>query len=179
MELFADTSNKDLYVGIFDHDKLLAKIHIKNLIKKIEPLINEFKILLSNQKININQINKFYINIGPGSFTGSRTALIFFKTIAGTNNKKIYICNSFNLIAPFSNQKNLYLEASKFDLFEFNTDLKTITIIPKKNDVVINYIKYDNIENNFSKLKQFFKEIKSDEIIDPLYLKSPQIGVKK
>lgn len=177
MKLFVDTCCKDLYIAIFKDNSLYKKIHIKNIVKKVEPLISEFCKLISHDISLRDDINQYYINIGPGSFTGARSALIYFKTFAAILNKEVFISNTFEIISAYSNQCDLYLNATKSNSFKWNCQKKAIYVVEKSDNET--EIDYKKIEENISKVFTKFRLLENEQIIEPLYGKNPQIGSVK
>jgi tRNA A37 threonylcarbamoyladenosine modification protein TsaB len=76
-------NNQNTYISSYNNSKINFE--------KLVILINEF---LKKNKTSINEINKIYVNRGPGSFAGIRNSLSIVK---GFNlSKKIdYFCFSF------------------------------------------------------------------------------------
>ncbi|VEU69782.1 molecular chaperone [Mycoplasmopsis californica] len=144
--LFADTAGKDLYIGIFKNNKLHARIYVCDLVKKIEPMIFKFRQLLKEKNIKLEQIDSFYINIGPGSFTGSRSALILFKTIASVLKKDIYIGNTFDILKVLKTDNDIFLEASKTQLFVWNRDTNKVSLVDKASNLITSTIDYELLE---------------------------------
>ncbi|MDJ1645716.1 hypothetical protein [Mycoplasma phocimorsus] len=177
MKLLVDTSSKDLYVAIFWQNRLYKKIHIKDITKKVDPLVNNFQALLAEDISLIDNIKEYYINIGPGSFTGARSALIYFKTFASVLNKRVFVSNTFEIINAYNNECNLYLNATKSNSFKWNCNDKNIEVIEKSLHEID--IDYQQVEQNIEKVFSKFSPIELNSIIDPLYGKKPQVGAKK
>ena len=127
-------NNKNIYTSSYEN--------CKSNFEKLVILINEF---LENNKISINEIEKIYVNRGPGSFAGIR--------------------NSLSIVKGFYLSKNIdYFCFSFLDFIILDSDLKKkIT----NNSSLLNKfhnIKYEDVPNLCDKFK-----IKKN-LIKPLYL---------
>jgi len=76
-------NNKNIYTSSFENSK--------SNFDKLIILINNF---LEKNKISINNINKIYVNRGPGSFAGIRNSLSIVKGIHLSKNID-YFCFSY------------------------------------------------------------------------------------
>ena len=80
--LVLDTSFLYINVFIVKENKVVGESNLKvekDMSNKILPLIRE---LLSKANMRISDINKIFLTIGPGSFTGVRIGLTVAKTIS-------------------------------------------------------------------------------------------------
>ncbi|MGL5438253.1 MAG: hypothetical protein ACRDA7_00775 [Metamycoplasmataceae bacterium] len=179
MKMFLDTSQLFFAIAIFDDEFKIIKSKIEKIVFKVEALTN----FIDENKINLNQINEIYLNIGPGSFTGVRVALVYAKTISQLCNSKIFIINSFILSSLLNKDKEeqiVFINKYK-SLILNNKDLHDFSKvkIEKKDLEQTNQINYKELINNFTKYKSYFKEENNLENINPLYILEPQIGDKK
>tara|TARA_B100000614_G_scaffold218023_1_gene203472 strand:+ start:96 stop:527 length:432 start_codon:yes stop_codon:yes gene_type:complete len=85
-------TNKDIYNITEDNTKINYE--------KLTQIIHDF---LKSNKFKLKDINKIYLNRGPGSFAGIRNALSIVKAFYLTN-KIDYYCYSFE---DFLGEKNL------------------------------------------------------------------------
>jgi len=76
-------NNKNIYTSSFENSK--------SNFDKLTILIDDF---LKKNKISINDINKIYVNRGPGSFAGIRSSLSIVKGIHLSKNIDYY-CFSY------------------------------------------------------------------------------------
>lgn len=169
MKLFIDTTQKNFVCSLFDNQFNPIKYKIKETKFKVEEIINFFNSLPS-----MDEIKDFYINVGPGSFTGARIALIYIRTICQIQTKNIYSISTFELIDSNSSLNKIYINASKnksYCLWEN----KIFVCDKNENEQEPNYLK---IINNFLKYKNKFKK-SSIKKIKPIYSSSPQIGTIK
>lgn len=183
MDIFVDTSNNDLYIAIFWNGKVYKKIHIENLKKKHEILIGEFTRLISGEKGLIDSVKRYYINVGPGSFTGARQGLAYFITFARVLGKAVFYGNTFDILKTiYPNENYLYLNAYGNKSFVFDKNRKQIYTTDNANLPVgfsWTQIDYKLVEKNINKIISLFKPTTDAQIVEPSYLKDPQIGSKK
>lgn len=185
MKLFLDTSNDDFVVALFDNkfDRLNSYI-IKNQPKKV-PLIPQYikKISIENN-IKINDINDFYINLGPGFFTGVRISLVFVRTIALMTNANVHTISSMQILAKQNpSKKSFSINAAGGKVYKYFTNDNIFSIenikIEQLENQEIDFINYENLIENFQDFSSLFTMQKDLMNIEPYYIKNPQIGVKK
>ncbi|MDX1921722.1 MAG: tRNA (adenosine(37)-N6)-threonylcarbamoyltransferase complex dimerization subunit type 1 TsaB [Alphaproteobacteria bacterium] len=86
--------------------------------KILAPLTQE---LLKENNLNVNDIDRFGIAIGPGSFTGLRVGLAFIRGLALGSGKQAYGFDHFKVIARALNQQPapvlIIRESKREDLF--------------------------------------------------------------
>lgn len=178
MNIFLDTTQPEFVACLFDENFKIKSKLIKETIYKVEEIPKFFDDLLIDKKINIKDIKNFYINLGPGSFTGSRISLIYVRTIAQIIGSNILTTNSFKLLNDKSN--SLFILANKnhsFKIDKENIDSASKTILTEKStqEKSIDYLK---ILNSFADYVHLFK-LEETLSIKPEYGSTPQIGSKK
>ena len=92
-KLIIDVANEKLFLMIITNDDIYNITHDNTKInyEKLTIIINDF---LNTKGLKISDINKIYVNRGPGSFAGIRNSLSIVK--AFNIAKKIdYYCYSF------------------------------------------------------------------------------------
>ncbi|MBN0919110.1 tRNA (adenosine(37)-N6)-threonylcarbamoyltransferase complex dimerization subunit type 1 TsaB [[Mycoplasma] gypis] len=178
MKFYIDMCLDDFVVALLDKEnQLLDYKIIKSLTKKVDDTPFAIKDLLKKYNLSMNEIESLWINRGPGSFTGSRIAVVFAKTIAQILNTKIYTTTSYKLLQKQTNKNPVIIKANKFSSYK---------IFINANDVDMELIKgieedkidYEEIIYNFSKYTQCFTFESNIEKIDVLYFHEPQIGGK-
>ncbi len=178
MNIFLDTSQKSFVACLFDKDYFVKKQVIKDTTHKVEEIPLFFNDLLIDNKINIHDIKNFYINIGPGSFTGSRISLVYVRTIAQITGAKVWTTNSFKLLK--CDDDFLIINANKNKSFKINKQninhLSKTILISKSIDE--KSIDYKGLIFNFKDSLKLFTE---EELlsIKPEYGSMPQIGSEK
>lgn len=111
IKILADTSTQDLFIALIKDDKCIDYILEKNLLKKTDALPVLFSKLLSKHKLVTKNIDEFYCTNGPGSFTGSRSAFIFFKTICMMGKGKLYLSSSLQFLALANKNVSIVIDA--------------------------------------------------------------------
>ncbi len=173
MKLFIDSTQERFVAAIIDKNNKTSFSSNVETKYKVEEIINFFDL------IDVNLITQIYINLGPGTFTGSRISLLYVRTLAQLNsNIQIYVSNTFDILSKqnkkifFANR--FYIKATKNKSYYFNG--KEIDVVDKsKKEKLINY---KDILDNFNEYIDIFKLINLEELL-PYYVISPQIGVIK
>ena len=173
MKLFIDSSQSRFIAALIENNKVIFASNIETKYK-VEEIIKFF-----DNVPNLHKIEDIYINLGPGSFTGARIALLYVRTLAQLNNKiKIYTTNTYSLLSSL----NKKFFQRKF--FIFATKNKSY-LLTKKSVKVVNkhakesQINYDLLLSNFDKFLNTFT-LSSLENLQPTYASQPQIGeIKK
>lgn len=180
LKVFIDTALDDLVIVLFDnHAKKIDYKIIKNLKQKSEFLPIYFNDLLKRNNVNIKEINEYYINLGPGTFTGSRIALVFARTICQVYEKaSLYTTSTFNLASiNINKEKNIFIDARGNSYYKAKVKegklLSNITIVTEGENQKIDY---DFFINNFANFSFIFKEEKDLLSVQPIYVKKPHIG---
>ena len=104
-KLIIDVANEKIFLMIITNNDVYNITHDNTKInyEKLTVIINDF---LNNKGLKIEDINKIYINRGPGSFAGIRNSLSIVK--AFNIAKKIdYFCYS---LEDFKGEKNISYE---------------------------------------------------------------------
>lgn len=174
MKLFLDTTQR-LFVAttLNENDQPIFSKFVDTKYK-VEEIIDFF-----NNIPNFDSITKIYINLGPGSFTGSRIGLLYVRTIAQLNSKiEIFTTNTFDIL-KIQNPKKIF---KKFFIFATKNKSYSLT----KNKMILYHkkakkeleINYDSFLKNFSKNEKIFS--KTDIVsLMPIYISEPHIGGQK
>ena len=104
-KLIIDVANEKIFLMIITNNDVYNITHDNTKInyEKLTVIINDF---LNNKSLKIEDINKIYINRGPGSFASIRNSLSIVK--AFNIAKKIdYFCYS---LEDFKGEKNISYE---------------------------------------------------------------------
>ena len=93
-KLIIDVAGEKIFLMIITSNDIynITKENTKINYEKLTIIINNF---LNSHKINLNDINKIYLNRGPGSFAGIRNSLSIVKAFHVVN-KIDYYCFSFS-----------------------------------------------------------------------------------
>ena len=92
-KLIIDVTGEKIFLMIITNDDIynITKENTKINYEKLTLIINDF---LNSHKLNLKNINRIYLNRGPGSFAGIRNSLSIVKAFSLTNNIDYY-CYSF------------------------------------------------------------------------------------
>ncbi|AAT27617.1 hypothetical protein [[Mycoplasma] mobile] len=183
MKILFDTVNSDFYMALISNEyKLIEFIHYENIKEKVELIPDIFNKLLKNNNVCVDEVKEFYLNIGPGSFTGSRISLVFCRTIVKIKkNIKIFTINNFIWLANKKESHEINIYAGGKNFFCANVEnFKIASEISLKEEKDFSTNKnYKLFEANIlDELNRFEHKSNIDEI-EPFYFKNPQIGTGK
>ena len=173
MKLFIDSSQSRFIAALIENNKVIFASNIETKYK-VEEIIKFFE-----NVPNLHKIEDIYINLGPGSFTGARIALLYVRTLAQLNNKiKIYTTNTYSLLSSLNKkffQRKFFIFATKNKSYLLtNKSVKVVNKHAKESQ-----INYDLLLSNFDKFLNTFT-LSSLENLQPTYASQPQIGeIKK
>ena len=104
-KLIIDVTGEKILLMVITNDDIynITQENTKNNYEKLTLIINDF---LNSHKLNLKDINKIYLNRGPGSFAGIRNSLSIAKAFNLTNNIDYY-CYS---IYDFKGEKDIKYE---------------------------------------------------------------------
>lgn len=99
ISLLIDTCTKNVCIALFNDKTLLDKIVHSNQID----LSRNFMVLISNildkNNIKIEDVDRFFVAVGPGSFTGIRIGVTCTKVMAWALKKEVIPFSSLELLA--------------------------------------------------------------------------------
>ena len=104
-KLIIDAASEKIFLMIISNASIYNITHENTKInyEKLTIIINDF---LNAHKLKLRDINKIYLNIGSGSFSGIRNSLSIVKAFYLTNNIDYY-CYSIN---DFKGEKDIKYE---------------------------------------------------------------------
>ncbi len=175
MNIIIDTSNKDLFISIVNQGKTIKYELLENLSKKADELPKVFTRIMEGYKTK--DIDSFYITIGPGSFTGARTALVFARSICQVTGASLYTTSSIQMIAGPNKEKEVYIDArsnmSYFGVVKQGRLVQDISLVDFKESTK-QY--YEKVISNPEEYFTLFSHQKDILEVKPLYIKEPKIG---
>lgn len=159
IDLFIDTSYKILCVGVLRNGCLIDKIQIVsefNFSEKLIPIIDE---MINKNNLKFSEINKIYVTVGPGSFTGIRIGVTVAKMMGFALNIGIIPLSSLEFMAtakvdtkyiiPIIDARHGYVFGAIYDN-KGNNILEDIYIpydeLVNKIDDDVTYVSYDKFE---------------------------------
>jgi len=101
-KLIIDVTGENFFLMVITNNDIynITKENTKINYEKLTLIINDF---LNSHKLNLKDINRIYLNRGPGSFAGIRNSLSIVKAFNLTNNIDYY-CYS---IQDFKGEKDI------------------------------------------------------------------------
>ena len=104
-KLVIDVTNEKIFLMIITKDDIynITNDNTKINFEKLTLIINNF---LNSNSLKLDNINKIYVNRGPGSFAGIRNSLSLVKAF-NVARKIDYYCYSLN---DFNDQKDVKYE---------------------------------------------------------------------
>lgn len=160
--LIIDSATKVLYIALVCDNKIVKEVYMKgehDHAKNIVYLVDE---ALKTAKIEVDQLSKIIVGIGPGSYTGVRMGVTVSKIMASFKNVPLYKISTLKLIA--SGNKGIVL--SMVDA-RHNQSFAAI-IDTNKDRYILDEGMYDNntlLESNYE-----FVSNESEFIVDPFYV---------
>ena len=174
MKLFIDTTQSMMMIAFFDQNWKVIQSFNLEVQQKVEQMLNFFNQL---DQSFFKQLATIYINLGPGSFTGSRIALLYVRTLAQMQKLPIFTCSTFELIQIQKQLKidqPIYLYATSKKSYLWAN--QSLSLVVKSNEEQC--LDYLNLINNFQIYLPVFK---LTELVNlkPIYGANPQIGAIK
>lgn len=99
ISLFIDTCTSNLIIAVCNGDKVLKQFIQKNNNDLSTNFTSFVESLLNDVNIKINDIEKVFVSVGPGSFTGIRIGLTFAKVLAWSLNIPVVPISSLEVLA--------------------------------------------------------------------------------
>lgn len=147
ISLFVDTSYKSMYVALIKDKSVLEHIHLMAEANFSEILLPSIASILEKNKINVNDIEKIYATIGPGSFTGIRIGLTVCKVLAWTLGKGVIPISSLEFMAATQTDTDY-----KIPVIDARHDKVFGSVYDKDMNVVIadNYTSLDDLTRSLN-----------------------------
>lgn len=180
MKFFIDTTNDFIALAIFNQNYVLVDYFLEKIVQKADVLPIKINDLLTKNNLKIQQINEFYLNLGPGKFTGCRIGLVFVRTICQLSEAKLFTTNSFSIISfPFKEKR--YYTIKNSNNSSFGAWAQQGVLVSKMeiiNENIDNQGSFDYVYlfKNFEQAQTIFKQEKKLLQVEALYLKDPKIN---
>ncbi|MBG0730552.1 hypothetical protein [Mycoplasma sp. 'Moose RK'] len=175
MNIFIDTTGKFLVIAIFNSDFQLIEGNVELLKNKADLLPIKIEEILEKNKIEISEIQSFYVNLGPGTFTGCRIGLTFCRTICQLGGKQLWISSTFNLLSFKNKEKKQYFVdySAKSQFSAWAEDGRLVSEISEISEKFKSEdkIDYQLIFDNFLEATSLFENKKKIVDITPFYIK--------
>lgn len=151
ISLFLDTCNHKIFISLLKDNKLIDSISFINDNNLSEKLLPYIKKILDDNSIDKKELNRIYVAVGPGSFTGIRIGVTVAKTIAWSLKIKIIPISSLEVMASTSDKEYIcpIIDARRGYVYASLYDNKLNTVIEDKYislDELLSSIDKDNVE---------------------------------
>ena len=159
---------------------------------KSQHLVTELKKAFNDNKLNLEDLSSVLVNIGPGSFTGIRTALTVVKALEANLKLKVFTVNNFELLRFLNPSVTKFaFRASVKNDREFFVSLSTDYANMEENyftaelESEIEVLELPQAKDLINALLDYFKAYSgklkaSDSIeIQPYYLREPSLRLPK
>lgn len=203
ISLLIDTCTKNVCIALFNDKVLLDKIVYSNQIdlsSNFMVLVND---ILSKNNIKVENVDKFFVAVGPGSFTGIRIGVTCAKVMAWSLKKDVIPFSSLELLAtvdsnndyivPLIDARRGYVFAGIYDnhlnCIMNDAYIKLDVLLEKiENDKSTTYVSLDNFdletilpEYNVNKIiEKHFNDIPiNPHSLNPNYLKKTEAEEKR
>lgn len=124
ISLFVDTCTSNLIIAVSKNKEIIKKFIQKNDNNLSTNFTSYIDDLLNDCNLSINDIEKIFVSIGPGSFTGIRVGLTFAKVLAWSLKIPVIPVSSLevlassgegNVLVPMLNARRGYVYAGAYD----------------------------------------------------------------
>ena len=189
ISLCMDSAYKQLVLGLYKEDALLAGISLEAFKKQSETIFAEVNEILEQANLDYKDIDRVVITRGPGSYTGIRIAMTIAKVLCSQMHKELYTISTMQLYAGLEPSANVILDARShrayvahlekgkiigntqiLDLEEAKDFLKAH---PGKvfGDALLSEVEPSDFLKNFIELKAEYQKVENIHALVPDYLK--------
>ena len=189
ISLCMDSAYKQLVLGLYKEDALLAGISLEAFKKQSETIFAELNKILEQVNLDYKDIDRVVITRGPGSYTGIRIAMTIAKVLCSQMHKELYTISTMQLYAGLEPSANVILDARShrayvahlekgkiigntqiLDLEEAKDFLKAH---PGKvfGDALLSEVEPSDFLKNFIELKAEYQKVENIHALVPDYLK--------
>ena len=184
-----DSAYKQLVLGLYGDDALLAGISLEAFKKQSETIFVELNKLLEQTKLDYKDIDRIVITKGPGSYTGIRIAMTIAKVLCSQMHKDLYTISTMQLYAGLEPSANVILDARSHrayvahlekgkiiggtQILDLEEVKKFLEAHPGKvfGDALLSETETSNFLKNFIDLKAEYQKVENIHALVPDYLK--------
>ena len=184
-----DSAYKQLVLGLYEDDALLAGISLEAFKKQSETIFVELNKLLGQTKLDYKDIDRIVITKGPGSYTGIRIAMTIAKVLCSQMHKELYTISTMQLYAGLEPSANVILDARSHrayvahlekgkiiggtQILDLEEVKKFLEAHPGKvfGDALLSETETSNFLKNFIDLKAEYQKVENIHALVPDYLK--------
>lgn len=189
ISLCMDSAYKQLVLGLYEDDALLAGISLEAFKKQSETIFVELNKLLEQTKLDYKDIDRIVITKGPGSYTGIRIAMTIAKVLCSQMHKELYTISTMQLYAGLEPSANVILDARSHrayvahlekgkiiggtQILDLEEVKKFLEAHPGKvfGDALLSETETSNFLKNFIDLKAEYQKVENIHALIPDYLK--------
>ena len=189
ISLCMDSAYKQLVLGLYEDDALLAGISLEAFKKQSETICVELNKLLEQTKLDYKDIDRIVITKGPGSYTGIRIAMTIAKVLCSQMHKELYTISTMQLYAGLEPSANVILDARSHrayvahlekgkiiggtQILDLEDVKKFLEAHPGKvfGDALLSETETSNFLKNFIDLKAEYQKVENIHALVPDYLK--------
>ncbi|MDM8203846.1 tRNA (adenosine(37)-N6)-threonylcarbamoyltransferase complex dimerization subunit type 1 TsaB [Faecalicoccus acidiformans] len=189
ISLCMDSAYKQLVLGLYKDDALLAGISLEAFKKQSETIFVELNKLLEQTKLDYKDIDRIVITKGPGSYTGIRIAMTIAKVLCSQMHKELYTISTMQLYAGLEPSANVILDARSHrayvahlekgkiiggtQILDLEEVKKFLEAHPGKvfGDALLSETETSNFLKNFIDLKAEYQKVENIHALVPDYLK--------
>jgi len=183
--LYIDTTNNYCYAAIYQTKTLINSIKLKVDKNVTDIVVSAIDDLLKQNNVAKEDVDKIFLNIGPGTFTGVKVGVIVAKVWKIVYpDVKIYTSNSLLLqskelpaVSVIDAKSNkLYIAVYAKDKTILEPTLIDVDQLNNYTGLDVHKIYRDNVDemyDNFLLHYDKFELVKDIDKLEPIYLKDP------
>lgn len=191
ISLCMDSAYKQLVLGLYKDQELLAGISLEAFKKQSETIFVELNRLLKETNLDYKDIDSVIITKGPGSYTGIRIAMTIAKVLCSQMHKELYTISTMQLYAGIEKQANVILDARSQRAYvahledgqiQGNTQILTLDevkefietnpgIVLGDADLMGQDVQKVDFLKNFIELEPYYEKVENIHALVPDYLK--------
>lgn len=191
ISLCMDSAYKQLVLGLYKDQELLAGISLEAFKKQSETIFVELNRLLKETNLDYKDIDSVIITKGPGSYTGIRIAMTIAKVLCSQMHKELYTISTMQLYAGIEKQANVILDARSQRAYvahledgqiQGNTQILTLDevkefietnpgILLGDADLIGQDVQKVDFLKNFIELEPYYEKVENIHALVPDYLK--------
>ena len=191
ISLCMDSAYKQLVLGLYKDQELLAGISLEAFKKQSETIFVELNRLLKETNIDYKDIDRVIITKGPCSYTGIRIAMTIAKVLCSQMHKELYTISTMQLYAGIEKQANVILDARSQRAYvahledgqiQGNTQILTLDevkefietnpgIVLGDADLMGQDVQKVDFLKNFIELEPYYEKVENIHALVPDYLK--------
>lgn len=191
ISLCMDSAYKQLVLGLYKDQELLAGISLEAFKKQSETIFVELNRLLKETGLDYKDMDRVIITKGPGSYTGIRIAMTIAKVLCSQMHKDLYTISTMQLYAGIEKQANVILDARSQRAYvahvengqiQGNTQILTLDevkefietntgILLGDADLMGQDVQKVDFLKNFIELEPYYEKVENIHALVPDYLK--------